>query len=135
MSYPTLRLDGQYTLKRVLTLPNNAAAALTQLDDLNKPVTMNAAGEVVLTSAVQTPFWGILRAVESDGFVSVDFSGVHVLTTDTAISAGTAVTINDGLVVAATNPDTAAVSFATNAVALTATTGTAGESVSVFILN
>ncbi len=134
MAYPTLRLDGQYTLKRVLTLPNNSSTAMTT-DDIGKPCTINAAGEVIATTAAEQPFWGILRAVESDGYVSVDFSGVHILTTDATISAGTAVTINDGKVVAATNPDTSAVSFATNAVALTASTGTADEDITVFILN
>ncbi len=134
MSYPTLRLDGQYTLKRVLTLPNNTGTAMVQAD-IGKPCAMNAAGEITAVGAGEAPFWGILRAVESDGFVSVDFSGVHKLTTDATITAGTAVTINAGKVVEATNPDTSAVSFATRAVSLTATTGTADESITVFILN
>jgi len=134
MAYPTLRLDGQYTLKRVLTLPNNSTTAMVAAD-IGGPVTLNAAGEVIATTAAENAFWGILRAVESDGYVSVDFSGVHILTTDAAIDAGTAVTINNGKVVAATNPDTGAVSFATNAVALTQSGGTAGESITVFILN
>ena len=30
MSYPILRLDGQYTLQRVLTLPNNVSAPLVK---------------------------------------------------------------------------------------------------------
>lgn len=134
MAYPLLRLDGQYTLKRVLTLPNNTGTPM-ELVDINGPVGMNAAGEVIATTAAETPFWGILRAVESDGFVSVDFSGVHILTTDAAIDAGTAVTINAGKVVAATNPDTGAVSFATRAVALSQSGGTADENITVFILN
>ena len=134
MSYPILRLDGQYTLKRVLTLPNNSGTAMVAAD-IGGPVAMNAAGEIVATTAAENSFWGILRAVESDGFVSVDFSGVHKMVTDATITAGTPVTVNDGLVVAATNPDTSAVSFATNAVALTPSTGTAGEEITVFILN
>ncbi len=134
MAYPNLRLDGQYTLKRVLTLPNNSASPMVAAD-INYPCAMNAAGEVILVPAADQAFWGILRAVESDGFCSVDFSGVHILKTDATISAGIAVTVNDGLVVAATNPDASAVSFATNAVTLTASTGTADEDITVFILN
>lgn len=135
MAYPNLRLDGQYTLKRVLTLPNGTGTPMVA-DDIGKPCTINTDGEVVACSAAQTPFWGILRAVESDGYVSVDFSGVHKLVTDATIAAGTPVTINaSGKVVAATNPDASAVSFATNAVSLTASTGTADESITVFILN
>ncbi len=134
MAYPLLRLDGQHTLKRVLTLPNNTGTAMVQAD-IGKPCTVNAAGEVTAVGAGETPFWGILRAVESDGFVSVDFSGVHILTTDASIDAGTAVTIDAGKVVAATNPDSSAVSFATNAVALSQSGGTADEDITVFILN
>jgi len=86
MAYPTLRLDGQYTLKRVLTLPNNVGAALTTAD-IGKLVSLNATGEVVL--AVQDAgFFGILRTVASDGFVTVDFSGVHKITASAAIVPG-----------------------------------------------
>ena len=134
MSYPNLRLDGQYTLKRVLTLPNNTGTAMVA-DDIGKPCSMNAAGEIVANPAAEQTFWGILRAVESDGFVSVDFSGVHILITDATIAAGTKVTVNAGKVVAATNADTSAVVTATNAVALTASGGTSDEDITVFILN
>jgi len=128
MAYPLLRLDGQYTLKRVLTLPNNSSTPLVAAD-LNGPVSINAAGEVIANPAAEQTFWGILRAVESDGFVSVDFSGVHILTTDAAIDAGTSVTVNAGKVIATTG------STATKAVALSASTGTADESITVFILD
>ena len=134
MAYPILRLDGQYTLKRVLTLPNNTGTPMVAAD-IGGPVTMNAAGEVTAVGAGAAAFWGILRAVESDGYVSVDFSGVHKMVADAALDAGIAITINTGKVVAATNPDTGATAFATKAVSLSATTGTAGEEITVFILN
>ena len=134
MAYPLLRLDGQYTLKRVLTLPNNTGTAMVA-DDIGKPCSMNADGEVIANPAAEQTFWGILRAVESDGFVSVDFSGVHILTTDGTIAAGTAVTVNAGKVVAATNADASALVHASRAVALSASTGTADEDITVFILN
>ena len=135
MSYPTIRLEGQYTLQRVLTLPNNTGTPVTTVT-IGKPVSVNSDGEVILPAAGEATFWGILRAVESDGYCSVDFSGVHKLTSDAAINAGTAVTVTTGgKVIKATSPDTAAVTHATKAVALTKTTGTVGESLSVFILN
>lgn len=134
MAYPLIRLDGQHTLKRVLTLPNNTGTPMVAAD-IGNPCSLNAGGEVVANPAAEQTFWGILRAVESDGFVSVDFSGVHILTTDATIAAGTSVSVNDGKIVAATNADTGAVVTATNAVALTASTGTADEDITVFILN
>jgi hypothetical protein len=133
MSYPILRLDGQYTLQRVITLPNNTGTAL-EVADIGKPVTLNATGEVILTPAAQATFFGILRSVESDGFVSVDFSGVHNLTTDIAISAGKAVTINNGKVVLAVTPAAGQSELVTNCVALTSTTAVVGSKISVFFL-
>jgi len=86
MAYPTLRLDGQYTLKRVLTLPNNIGTPLT-IDDIGSLVSIDATGAVV--KAVQDAgFFGILRTVASDGFVTVDFSGVHKLIASAAIVPG-----------------------------------------------
>ena len=86
MAYPTLRLDGQYTLKRVLTLPNNVGSALT-VANIGELVSLNVTGEVILAAA-NAGFFGILRTVSSDGFVTVDFSGVHKVTASAAVVPG-----------------------------------------------
>lgn len=128
--YPTLRLDGQYTLKRVLTLPNNATTPLTA-DNIGTPVTLSADGLIVAPNAAETAFWGILRSVAGDGFVTVDFSGVHILTSGAAINAGVRATVNAaGKIVAATD----AVVHATNVVVLTKATA-ADQSISIMFLN
>jgi len=87
MAYPNLRLDGQYGLKRVLTLPN--AGALTA-SDLGKLVALDATGGVVAAPA-NAKFFGTLKTVTSDNFVTVDFSGVVKITASAAIVAGAAV--------------------------------------------
>lgn len=128
--YPSLRLDGQYTLQRVLTLPNNSGTPLTS-NDIGTAVTMNTDGFVVKPSAGETPFFGILRTVTSDGYVTVDFSGVHRLTSGAAVNAGVAVTINaTGKVVTAT----AGVVHATKAVALSKATA-ANADIAIMFLN
>lgn len=129
--YPSLRLDGQYTLQRVLTLPNNAGAPLTT-EDIGIAVTLNADGFVVKPSAAETPFFGILRTVASDGFVTVDFSGVYnSIASGAAVNAGAQVTVNAvGKVV----PATEAVAYATKAVALTKATA-ADQTISIMFLN
>lgn len=128
MAYPTLRLDGQYTLKRVLTLPNNVGTPLT-IANIGGLVSLNAAGEVV--EAVQdASFFGILRTVASDGFVTVDFSGVHKLVASAAIAAG------DRLIPTGTDGKVVTVSSQTPVTALVAldTAAADGDEVSAFFL-
>lgn len=125
MAYPEIKYKGQYTLKRVLTLP--AASTLTA-GDVDKLVTLDATGTVILAPA-DTGFFGVLRTLNStDQVATVDFTGVHNFTASGSISAGVRVKANGALTVAAqTNV------AATTAVALTAAAD--GEEISVFFLN
>lgn len=128
--YPSLRLDGQYTLKRVLTLPNNATTPLTAAD-IGTMVTLNTDGLVVKPSAGETPFFGILRSVATDGFVTVDFSGVHQVLSGAAVNAGVKVTSNAS---AKAITATAGVVHVTDAVSLTKATA-ADQTISIMFLN
>lgn len=126
MAYPNLLYRGQYTLKRVLTMP--ASASLTA-GDIDKLVSLDpTTGEVVIAPD-QADFFGVLRTVNvNDHICTVDFSGVHEFTASGAIQAGDPVVPGgtDGLHV--TNQD-----GTTACVALTAAAD--GEKVQVFFLN
>jgi len=128
MAYPTLRLDGQYTLKRVLTLPNNIGTPLT-IDDIGSLVSLDSTGAVV-SAVADAGFFGILRTVSSDGFVTVDFSGVHKLTASAAVVPG------DRLIPTGTAGKVVTVTTQTPTTALVALDAAAadGDEVSAFFL-
>lgn len=129
MSYPILRLDGQYTLQRVLTLPNNVSTPLVKNQDEGKAVSFAADGSLVLAAANAKSFC-MVKAIESDGFVSVDFTGVYKVTASGAITAGTAVIPSGNNKFKAVTTE----NMATNAIALTSAAAD-GDSISIFFLN
>ena len=129
MAYPTLRLDGQYTLQRVLTLPNSASTPLVKNQDEGKLVSFAADGSMVLAAANAKSFAAI-KAVESDGFVSVDFTGVYKVTASGAIAAGSAVIPSGSNKVKAVTTE----NMVTHAVALTPAAAD-GDVISIFFLN
>lgn len=129
MAYPTLRLDGQYTLQRVLTLPNNASTPLVKNQDEGKLVSFAADGSMVLAAANAKSFAAV-KAVESDGFVSVDFTGVYKVTASGAIAAGSAVIPSGSNKVKAVTTE----NMVTHAVALTPAAAD-GDVISIFFLN
>lgn len=129
MSYPILRLDGQYTLQRVLTLPNNVSAPLVKNQDEGKAVSFAADGSLVLAAANSKSF-GMVKAIESDGFVSVDFTGVYKVTASAAIVAGAAVIPSGNNKFKAVTTE----NMATHAIALTPAAAD-GDSISIFFLN
>ena len=123
MAYPNLLYRGQYTLKRVLTMP--ASSSLTT-SDIDKLVTVDATGEVILAPADAT-FFGVLRTVNTnDNICTVDFSGVHNFTASGDIDAGKEVIpAGDLSVKAGTGVSTA----------ITLTQAADGEDVAIFFLN
>jgi hypothetical protein len=126
MAYPNLLYRGQYTLKRVLTMP--AAVALTS-SDIDKLVTVDATGEVILAPA-DAKFFGVLRTINTkDNICTVDFSGVHEFEASAAIDAGADVIPAGELTVKAGSG--AGIS---KAVALTQAAA-AGDRVQIFFLN
>lgn len=129
MAYPTLRLDGQYTLQRVLTLPNSASTPLVKNKDEGKLVSFAADGSMVLAAANAKAFAAV-KAVESDGFVSVDFTGVYKVTASGAIAAGSAVIPSGSNKVKAVTTE----NMVTHAVALTPAAAD-GDIISIFFLN
>lgn len=129
MAYPTLRLDGQYTLQRVLTLPNNASTPLVKNRDEGKLVSFAADGSMVLAAANAKSFAAV-KAVESDGFVSIDFTGVYKVTASGAIAAGSAVIPSGSNKVKAVTTE----NMVTHAVALTPAAAD-GDVISIFFLN
>ena len=129
MAYPTLRLDGQYTLQRVLTLPNSASTPLVKNRDEGKLVSFAADGSMVLAAANAKSFAAV-KAVESDGFVSVDFTGVYKVTASGAIAAGSAVIPSGSNKVKAVTTE----NMVTHAVALTSAAAD-GDVISIFFLN
>ena len=129
MAYPTLRLDGQYTLQRVLTLPNSASTPLVKNRDEGKLVSFAADGSMVLAAANAKAFAAV-KAVESDGFVSVDFTGVYKVTASGAIAAGSAVIPSGSNKVKAVTTE----NMVTHAVALTPAAAD-GDIISIFFLN
>ena len=129
MAYTTLRLDGQYTLQRVLTLPNNASTPLVKNQDEGKLVSFAADGSMVLAAANAKSFAAV-KAVESDGFVSIDFTGVYKVTASGAIAAGSAVIPSGSNKVKAVTTE----NMVTHAVALTPAAAD-GDVISIFFLN
>ena len=129
MAYPTLRLDGQYTLQRVLTLPNSTSTPLVKNQDEGKLVSFAADGSMVLAAANAKSFAAV-KAVESDGFVSVDFTGVYKVTASGAIAAGSAVIPSGSNKVKAVTTE----NMVTHAVALTPAAAD-GDVISIFFLN
>ena len=129
MAYPILRLDGQYTLQRVLTLPNNVSTPLVKNQDEGKAVSFAADGSVVLAAANSKSF-GMAKAIESDGFVSVDFTGVYKVKASAAITAGAAVIPSGSNKFKAVTTE----NMATKAIALTPAAAD-GDSISIFFLN
>ena len=125
MAYPELLYKGQYTLKRVLTMP--MVATLTKAD-IGNFVAMNAEGVVIQAPADATQFM-VLRTVNSkDNICTVDFSGVHTFKATAAIDAGQSV------VVGAT-PDKVKAGSADVTTCITLTKAIAAdEDVSVFFL-
>ena len=129
MSYPILRLDGQYTLQRVLTLPNNVSAPLVKNQDEGKAVSFATEGSLVLAAANAKSF-GMVKAIESDGYVSVDFTGVYKVTASAAIIPGAAVIPSGSNKFKAVTTE----NMATHAIALTPAAAD-GDSISIFFLN
>ena len=129
MAYPILRLDGQYTLQRVLTLPNNVSTPLVKNKDEGKLVSFAADGSMVLAAANAKSFAAV-KAVESDGFVAVDFTGVYKVTASGAIAAGAAVIPSGSNKFKAVTTE----NMATHAIALTPAAAD-GDSISIFFLN
>jgi len=85
MAYPTIKYKGQYTLKRVLTIPANTSLTVALIGAL---VTLNATGEVI-EAPVDAEFFGVLRTLNTnDNVATVDFSGVHEFEASEAIDAG-----------------------------------------------
>ena len=129
MAYPNMLYKGQYTLKRVLTMPSDVAVTA---DHIGMLVTLNAAGDVIVCTGDEL-FYGVLRTVNvNDNVCTVDFSGVHEFTASGTIVPGgllvpaTGSTIKvDGVGVLAT--------ATTKVVALTAAADT--ELVQVMFLN
>jgi hypothetical protein len=129
MAYPNLLYKGQYTLKRVLTMPLDTSGTELTKADIAKTVSLNSGGDVVI-GAADAPFWGVLRTVNNnDHIATVDFSGVHSFEANGAIQVGDPVA-PDG---AGSVKKAADSSAATTAVALTAAAN--GEDVSIFFLN
>lgn len=126
MAYPIIRLDGQYTLKRVLTLPNSS---LVKNKDEGKLVSFDATGAIVLATANAKTF-AVAKAIESDGFVSVDFTGVYKVTASGAIVPGAAVIPSGSNKVKAVTTE----NMATTAIALTPAAAD-GDVISIMFLN
>ena len=129
MAYPSILYKGQYTLKRVLTMP--AKNTLTT-DDIGSLVTLDANGDVILAAA-DAQFFGVLRTINTNDYVcTVDFSGVHELTASGAITAGTTIIPAGATTVKADATGATAVAQ-TKAVALITAADT--EKVQIFFLN
>ena len=90
MAYPELRYRGQYTLKRVLTMPMDPALVK---DNIGQLVTIGDTGVVTLAAEGAKQFM-VLRTVNAnDNICTVDFSGVHTFKSTGAIVAGAVVTV------------------------------------------
>jgi len=124
MAYPNILYKGQYTLKRVLTMPADAGITI---NDIGKLVTLDANANVVLAPADAT-FFGVLRTVNvNDHVATVDFSGVHEFTASGTINPG------DAVIVAGVDSVKAGTAGLTRAVALVGAADT--ENVQIFFLN
>jgi len=129
MAYPSILYKGQYTLKRVLTMPADVAITIA---DIGKLVTLNAAGNVIVAAA-NAPFFGVLRTINVNDYIAtVDFSGVHEFVASGAITAGAAVIVHNGTTVKADAAGASAVAT-TKAVALV--TVASGANVQILFLN
>lgn len=129
MAYPDILYKGQYTLKRVLTMPADVAITIA---DIGKLVTLNASGNIIVATA-NAPFFGVLRTVNvNDHIATVDFSGVHEFVASGAITAGNGVIVHSGTAVKADAAGAAAVAT-TKAVALVTAADTAN--VQILFLN
>lgn len=129
MAYPQILYKGQYTLKRVLTMPADTGVTAA---DIGKLVTVNASGDIVVAAA-DSQFFGVLRTVNvNDHICTVDFSGVHEFTASGAITAGQMVIVASGTAVKADAAGATAVAQ-TKAVALVTAADT--EDVQIFFLN
>jgi len=129
MAYPNLLYKGQYTLKRVLTMPADVAIVAA---DIAKLVTIDATGNVILATA-DAPFFGVLRTINvNDNICTVDFSGVHEFAASGTITAGQTVIPAGATSVKADAAGASAVAQS-KAVALVGVADT--EAVQVFFLN
>lgn len=129
MAYPQILYKGQYTLKRVLTMPADAAIVIA---DIGKLVTLDATGNVIIATA-SAPFFGVLRTINvNDNVATVDFSGVHEFLADGTIVPGNALIPSSGTEVTADAVGELAIGTS-RAVALTAAADT--EKVQIFFLN
>lgn len=85
MAYPQILYKGQYTLKRVLTMPADAAITASNIGQL---VTLDATGNVIVATDGAL-FSGVLRTINvNDNICTVDFSGVHEFTASGAVTPG-----------------------------------------------
>jgi len=126
MAYPELLYKGQYTLKRVLTMPMDPT--LTK-GDIGNFVAMDANG-VVGKAAADADQFMVLRTVNAnDNICTVDFSGVHSFKATAAIEAGKPVTVG----ATADYIKAGAGTETTKCITLTAATA-ADEDISVFFL-
>ena len=131
MAYPNILYKGQYTLKRVLTMPADAAITIA---DIGKTVIPDATGNIVL-STDGALFYGVLRTINvNDNVCTVDFSGVHEFTAAGAVAAGQAI-VPSGILGTHVKIDGVGTlaTATTKAVALNTATDT--EKVQIFFLN
>ena len=128
MAYPNILYKGQYTLKRVLTMPADPSLTIA---DIGKLVTLEDATGNVVIAGDQEGFFGVLRTInEKDNVATVDFSGVHEFTASGAINAG------DSVLPSGTTGGTVVVNQGSALTACVALTPAAdGEKIQVFFLN
>jgi hypothetical protein len=89
MSYPELLYKGQYTLKRVLTMPVDPNLSKAEIGTF---VSIDPTGGHVVAAAADAKQFMVLRTVNSnDNICTVDYSGVHTFKASGAISAGDAI--------------------------------------------
>ncbi len=125
MAYPKILYKGQYTLKRILTMPADATIVIT---DIGKLVALDATGNIVLAADGGT-FFGVLRTVNvNDHVATIDFSGVHEFEADGAIVPG-------GTVLVGNDPTKVQAGTATITTCVALTAAADGEKVQVFFLN
>lgn len=131
MAYPQIRYKGQYTLKRVLTMP--ADPSLTK-DDIGKLVTPNSNGVVVLPH-LNVTFFGILRSINTnDNVCTVDFSGIHQVVAKDVVEIGAAVIPNGSNKVITKPTSGSGMAPGTIAIALEEATAD-GDEIAIFFLN
>lgn len=127
MAYPSILYKGQYTLKRVLTMP--ASAGLT-IADIGKLVTLEDTTGNVVIAGDQEKFFGVLRTInEKDHVATVDFSGVHEFIASGAINAG------DPVAPGGATGDTVVSQDGARTACVALTPAADGEKIQVFFLN